>query len=223
MKPQRKSTFERDFGVARDKFPKLSYDLDKKRKLWVITGELDICDQAGIYWGTFDIRIFVPQNYPHCVPVVQELSTVIPRDIDWHIDADGFCCLDIQHRMTYDARKGINLSDFIMQKVYSFFANQLYKINHGSYAGEEYQHHFPGVAQFYREDLGLGVEAAILMLEGILEGWLGRNERCPCGGLYKLKNCHFASFSFLKWMGRDQLKKDLKSFRALADQSEARR
>ena len=63
------------------------------------------------------------------------------------------------------------------------------------------------------EDLGPGDEAAISLLDGILERWLGRNERCPCGGLEKLKNCHLASFAFLK--GMEQLRKDLRSFRTL--------
>ena len=214
--PQRKSAFERDFRLAAEKFPKLKYELDKQRKLWVITGELDICDRVGVYWGTFDIRIFVPQNYPHCVPKVQELSTLIPRDVDWHIDEDGTCCVDINHKMTHMARIGINLSDFITQKVYSFFANQLFKMSKGAYAGEEYEHHFAGVVQFYQEDLGLNQKQAIPMLEAILGGAIGRNGKCPCGSVQKLKHCHLISFSFLKSMERDQLRRDLRSFKALS-------
>lgn len=216
MKPRQNSAFARDFASAVDKFPKLKYELDEKRKSWIITGDLDICDLAGTYWGTFDIRVFVPQNYPHCVPIVQEVSTLIRRDVDWHIDENGICCIDINHKLIHMARMGINLTDFMTLKVYPFFANQLFKMKKGIYAGEEYQHYFAGVVQFYLEDLSLNEEQAISMLEAILGQTVGRNGKCPCGSLQKLKNCHLTSFSFLKGMDRDQLREDLASFNKLA-------
>jgi len=89
--------FERDFIEVANSFPKLEASWNAKLKMWLITGELDICDIKGVYWNTFNIVIAVPQNYPYCVPIVIEKSILIPRDIDWHISEEGICCLDVSH------------------------------------------------------------------------------------------------------------------------------
>jgi len=88
MKGKRKSPFERDFGEVANRFPKLTYGWVQTAKMWMITGELDICDTEGVYWDTFMIVIFIPRAYPYCVPIVMEKSNLIPRDIAWHISPE---------------------------------------------------------------------------------------------------------------------------------------
>ena len=148
-----KSRFERDFEIAKARFPKLRYSRSKKLDSWVIAGELDICDTKGIYWDTFDLFIIVPRAYPYCVPLLLENSEIIPRDIDWHINSKGFCCYDVDHNLTIMSKTGIDLLDFIANKIYSYFANQLYKLNKNKYAGAEYAHHLEGVIQYYIEEI----------------------------------------------------------------------
>lgn len=215
MKWQEKSRYERDFKKVEDRFPKLRNDYDSKTRQWIITGDLDICDTAGDYWGTFKIKMFVPQSYPHCVPCVQELSNIIPRHADWHIDDNGLCCLDIEHRLYVLSRKGIVLDQFISEKVYSFFANQLYKLRNEQYAGEEYKHNFDGVVQFYQEDLDLIPELAVTFLGKILDGTIERNILCPCGSKKKVKYCHWPSVQFLKSINTARLIIDHHNFKLL--------
>src|SRR5690606_18557162 len=164
----RKSLFERDFEVVEELFPKLTYSWSFKFKFWVIVGELDICDTRGIYWNTFNIIIAVPQKYPHCVPVLVEQSKIIPRDINWHISSEGLCCVDISHNLIAMSKIGINIYSFISDKVYPYFANQLYKLVENEYAGKEYAHHFDGIIQYYIEDHNLpNVNAVISLLQRI--------------------------------------------------------
>ncbi len=208
-----KPLFEKHFAEVEYRFPKLSYRYNKKYNRWHVDGELDICDNVGDYWGTFKIAIFVPQNYPYCIPIVKEVSEIIPRDVDWHINTEGICCIDITHRLIAMSVKGISIVNFITEKVYPFFANQLYRIQVNNYAGKEYAHAFNGVKQFYREELLLNERAAIIVLNALIESKrLKRNAPCLCGSGIKMKNCHLFALELLKTVGTKQLHEDLAAF-----------
>ncbi len=206
-----KSVFERDFAVAKERFPKLRYGWNAQLKMWVITGDLDICDTAGAYWNTFQITMLVPCGYPYSIPVVAERSIIIPRHIDWHISPEGLCCLDAEHSLIALSKRGIYLGDFIAEKVYTFFANQIHKLECKEYAGAEYAHHTAGVIQYYIEELNMpSVEATLQTLTQIFnKQGLGRNDKCPCGSHLKLKVCHDKAIETIKSFGRSQIKKDI--------------
>jgi hypothetical protein len=208
-----KSPFERDFVVAKERFPKLTYGWNAKLKMWVVMGELDICDTVGVYWNTFKIKMLVPRGYPFCVPIVAERSNIIPRDINWHISSEGVCCLDAEHSLIALSKKGINLGDFIADKVYSFFANQIYKLENKDYAGAEYGHHTEGVIQYYLEELNMpSAEATQQTLIQILKKErLGRNDKCCCGSGVKLKFCHYNAVEIIKSFGPLKIKKDIEN------------
>jgi len=210
------SLFEKDFEKATRFFPKLEYRKIEKGKIWRVSGELDVCDIVGDYWGTYIIAIYLSYSYPYCVPLVKEISKVIKREDDRHIDENGYCCLDIEHKMLMLKKRGMNLTDFIKNKVYPYFANQIYKDNEGKYAAEEYLHNFEGVQQFYREDLNIGsAELAINILQGIIFRKLPkRNKLCFCGER-KFKLCHLNSVEFLRSLPIDRLKTDLDEFSKL--------
>ena len=211
-----KSKFEKDFVAVEESFPKLSYFWNSKSKHWIVKGELDICDIEGDYWESFNIIIGIPQSYPHCVPIVFESSKLIPRDIDWHISQEGACCIDIEHRLIAMSRKGIKINSFIREKVYPYFANQLYKLSEEKYAGKEYSHHLDGIIQYYIEDLNLiSPEIIIHFLERILSNSLiGRNKKCPCGSGKKIKDCHLDEIDTIKSIGKKKIEKDLESIKS---------
>ncbi|ELR73306.1 hypothetical protein C900_04158 [Fulvivirga imtechensis AK7] len=214
---RRGKDFKKDFKIATELFPKLRANWNLKHESWHINGQLDICDEVGDYWGSFDVHITVPQSYPYCVPVVKEVSRRIKRDVNWHISKEGICCIDIDHKMLFLAVRGINIRDFIRSLVYPYFANQLYRIKKGKYAGEEFKHYFEGVRQFYSEHLDIhDAGTAILMLEAILQGLIpDRNKKCLCGKP-KIKKCHLSSVEFLRDLPQERLKTDLNEFRKIA-------
>lgn len=208
--------FEKDFLEAIQFFPLLKYSKNDKEKKWIVSGELEICDQVGDYWETFLIRIDIPTSYPYCLPTVKELSALIRRDDNWHISADGECCLDIEHRLLLLAKRGINLTCFIREKVYPYFANQIYKQRERRYAAGEYSHYFDGVVQFYQEELNIGTpELAVMILKSIISNKLpNRNELCICGNK-KFKHCHLTTVECLKCLPIKRLKEDLEGFTKL--------
>ncbi len=217
-----KSLFERDFGAVEIRFPKLMYSWSSKIKSWLIVGELDICDTKGIYWDTFNIAIVVPQSYPYCIPVLVEKSEIIPRNIEWHISSEGICCFDITHNLIVMSKVGINICRFINDKIYTYLANQLYKLADKKYAGKEYGHHLDGIIQYYIEEHHLPDENAVISLlhQIVIKSGISRNDKCPCGSGEKIKICHQQSINTIKMLGIAKIKTDLENIKA--DQNRAK-
>ncbi|MDG5800777.1 hypothetical protein QA597_10440 [Marinilabiliaceae bacterium ANBcel2] len=206
-----KHKFEIDFKKVSQLFPKLRYT--EKKSGWSIYGDMDICDIQGHYWETFDIEIFISNAYPYCTPVVWEKSFVIKRHPDFHIDVNGCCCIDIEHKLLMYQTRGMDLFGFIKDKVYPFFVNQVYRKYDGNYASGEYAHRFDGIIQFYKEELEIhSPELAIEILQKILDNNLPqRYDSCICGKK-KYKICHYASVEYLKLVPKTRLVKDILVF-----------
>lgn len=209
------SQFERDFIKVKESFPLLNYSWNNKSKSWLIKGDLDICDVKGVYWNTFNIAIVVPEGYPFCVPIVIEISQILPRDKDWHISDEGICCIDIEHNLIVMSKKGIQMKDFIEKKLYPYFANQLYKLEKHKYAGEEYRHETEGIIQYYNENLKIqSLDSIIDFIEIIIKNNdLTRNRLCPCNSGKKIKKCHETSIELIKTLGKVKILDDLKKLK----------
>jgi hypothetical protein len=97
--------------------------------------------------------------------------------------------------------------------VYPYFANQLYFEREEKYAAGEWEHREKGIYQFYADDLNIkSKDMAISFLKSILENSIPtRNELCLCGK-DKFKRCHGDAVNFLKSLGGEILKEDLKLF-----------
>jgi len=203
-----------DIIQVKDRFPKLTFRKIDDSKKYFLSGELDICDTKGEYWDTFEIIVLIPDTYPFCIPTVIEKSLIIPRTLDRHISEEGICCLDISHSLILLSKKGIRLHKFIAEKVYPYFANQLYFRENGFYAGEEYAHYFEGIKQFYREELKIDSPyLAVTFINQILLKQISRrNDKCPCNSGNKFKNCHLASIDLMNIIGVDRLTDDLNQF-----------
>lgn len=211
---KKQTLFEKDFALISSLYPKLRFSWNEKSKQWHVSGELDICDSTGLYWGTFDILIILESPYPVEVPLVFEISHIIPRIESWHISELGECCVDIPHNLKLVFQRGMRLPCFMKEKVYPYFANQLHRLTHHSYAGQEYGHRFEGVIQYYKDELNLdNPTLAMTFIKIILEKKIpGRNSTCLCNGGKKTKNCHLSSIETLKDLGEDILRKDLLDF-----------
>jgi hypothetical protein len=215
------SILERDFKRVNHIFPKLILKEKGEGNMWIITGDIDICDSVGDFWKTFSIAIFIPDSYPYCAPILQETSKHIKRNEDWHISDDGTCCIDIEHKLLLYAKRGFNIFEFIKNKVYTYFANQIYKTESGDYAAGEYKHYFDGIKQFYSEELEIKSEKlALNILQKILSKKLpGRNEPCICGKK-KFKYCHLKSVQLLQSLPIKRLKEDFVEYGKLVSKNE---
>ena len=81
------------YAAAVTKFPKLSEPLQVGER-WIITGGIDVIDNEGGYWDTYDVEIMIPQKYPSELPEVKEVGGKIERSADWH--NTEYCCLQLK-------------------------------------------------------------------------------------------------------------------------------
>jgi hypothetical protein len=219
MVSRKEKLIDKDFQKLKEVFPKLGLKtINQANDSWLISGEIDICDVAGNYWDTYEIKIRVPFSYPYCIISAQETSLKIVRSEDRHIDDLGICCLDISHKLLSMKMRGVNLLEFTKNKIYPFFANQVYFDQTGKYAAGDYPHRFDGIRQFYIEDLKIETdEEAIEILEFIFSKQkLSRNDKCFCG-FKKFKDCHLNAVEFLSSVGINQLRIDLAGFKGELD------
>jgi len=208
----------RDIKLFLDTYPNFSYKERKKKQYSIISGSLDVCDTKGNYWNSFKIEMYINRiEYPYTIPIVKEVDEKIRRDDNWHINKEGICCLDIEHDLEFQAKRGIEITSFYREKVYPFFANTTYKTRTGEYANGEYDHNFGGVIQFYQESMGLQkADLIVKILTGVLTNNIpGRNRPCLCGSGVKIKNCHLSEINFLKSVSKERLKKDLEEFQRI--------
>jgi len=187
-----------------------------RNKYLILRGDIDVCDTQGNYLKTFEVDIFINRkSYPYTIPLVKETSEFIDRNDDWHVNNEGLCCLDIDHKLLKLSQRGIHVSEFYQDVIYPFFCNTVFKQLYNDYANGEYPHEFNGVRSFYKLELKLEEPKLIIdILRSINTNKTpGRNQLCICGKT-KYKKCsdHFKSIQFLKSLPRERILKDLKSF-----------
>tara|TARA_Y100000815_G_scaffold272820_2_gene302551 strand:+ start:563 stop:1237 length:675 start_codon:yes stop_codon:yes gene_type:complete len=202
------SFLSRYFSFEKVQSPKFGY--------LALEGKISIVDDRNKLWGHFEILVLINKSeYPHTTPVVIEKTTLINRDWNFHISKDGECCLDIPHKLLKLKKRGILFEEFYREVIYPFFANYHFKKSTGYYANGEYDHHFAGIVQYYREEYALeDFQNIIAILETALYGTKYQpNKECPLCGGGKYKKCCRKKDYKLKGYGQPQLRIDLELFK----------
>lgn len=178
---------------------------------FIIKGSIDVIDDEGSYWDTYDVSILIPAYYPKELPILTETSKKIERHEDWH-NRDGICCLSTNAKMFHVLGEEINLLNWLDKFAHPFLANHVFRVKTGQYANNEFDHGTEGIVQGYCEIFILTtIKEVIDRLNLVCENKkLGRNDLCFCGSEKKYKKCfllnpikHYSSIPL------DTLKKDL--------------
>jgi len=177
------------FEAAQEKFPKLNRHL-KVGEVWEIEGAIDVIDDEGSYWDTYDVKIIVPKNYPDALFVMQETSGKIPKEADWH--NSNSCCVSTEAVIYSTLGDDLSLLNWIVKFAHPFLANHIVKMKTKEYASGEFAHFTRGIIQGYEKLFGLegqkAVVAKLASLCSILQK--GRNDKCFCGSGKKIKHCY---------------------------------
>lgn len=174
---------------AGKKFKKLNSP-EKCEVGWRIKGHIDVIDDEGGYWDTYEVRIIIPDGYPEQLPILIETSKKIERHEDWH-NTDGICCLSTNAKMFTTLKGDITLLRWLEKFAHPFLANHVYKIKTNAYASSEFEHGTAGLLQGYFEIFEtLNVHEVIRMLR-LMSGCLpmSKNAKCFCGSGKKYKRC----------------------------------
>ncbi len=159
----------------------------------LIEGTIDIIDRNKSNWGTYEVRIVVPEKYPTRAPTLFETGGQINRTSDWHINPDGSCCIAPTAKIYLTLADEITILKWIDKLVIPYLANHILKTQTGKYADIEYSHGSEGIREFYRKWFGNDDDTVILKMVKYITGVTAynRNDKCFCGSGKKYKNCHW--------------------------------
>ena len=186
--------FETDISTIPELYSGLCIIQENGEKF--LQGSLDIIDNTGKLWATYQIEIKASQGYPNKFPKLYETGNAFRKIADWHVNEDESCCIDVPASELIICRDGLNLNDYIQQYAIPYFANQKYRELNGYYLYGEYSHGIFGRIEFYQSKLNAkNVSEFMQMLDLIIKGFNpNRQVMCPFCHKTKFRKCHRNAF-----------------------------
>jgi hypothetical protein len=197
--------FKQEAALIPGNIPSLNY-AEKEDGLPYLFGELALRDEIGQIVDTYSIRIEPAPAYPFQFPYVYETGNRIPNNIDWHVFADGHCCIKSLPEELLLCKTGITLDWFIERQIVPYFFNQKYREIHGFFLHER-SHGLKGNIEFF-EDI-LRTRNPVKIVEW-LEFIKKRDEPirvsdCFCGSGIKYRKCHREAYRTLSKFTNQEL------------------
>lgn len=182
---------EKHFLDAKERYPKLKH-LIQGNNAWKIDGIIDVIDDEGGYWDSYEVSIVMDTDYPNSLPILVETGNKIERHIDWHMIPGGVCCLSTPAKMFYELGGDITLVKWLNEFAHPFLANHVYKVKTGQYANEEFSHGNKGILEGWRKIIPLIDSSQILLYlqQMVGKSKLSLNQLCFCGSGKKYKRCY---------------------------------
>lgn len=191
--------FEKDILLVPKLFNKLIIAQENEEQ--VLKGSLDIIDESGKLWDTYEVEIKGSESYPYTFPKLYETNNAFPKNADWHIYENDFsCCVDVTPNELIICKEGLNVVDFIKEFAIPYFANQTYRIREGYYLYGEYSHGILGRLEFYQSKLKAQSPIQLLqMFDLIIKDYNpDRREICLFCHKEKFRRCHRDAFRELQ-------------------------
>jgi len=181
------------------KYPELSFTQDSEEI--VVHGAFPVLGESGRVLDRYQIKIRIPPGFPNEVPVVYETGGSIPRSRERHIEnEEGKCCLEIEEDFWIRHGQEFNMTEFLDGPVRSFFADQSYFEEEGSWPHGQRSHGAEGIFEAYEELLGTQDRKAVCRWVYLLaqDEEIPFSYECPCGSGRRIKQCHSDLFIELR-------------------------
>jgi len=176
------------YSAAVLKYPKLA-EPQHIATGWLVAGSIDVIDDEGGYWDTYDVQIIIPDTYPIELPEVMEVGGKIKQSPDWHNTI--YCCLTTKAIMFAEMRGEVTLEKWLTNYVHKYLGNHVLKLKTGDYASGEFEHGTDGIIHGYKvlfnTDSTIEVQQILKALCG--KSTLSKNRICFCGSGKKIKRC----------------------------------
>ena len=179
---------KREKSVLAASYPALSWSLDDKNGMAVVSGQLLVCDGAGVP-RPITVRIDIPPTYPHGVPIAYALNGRFPMDPDGHVLEGGQLCMWLHELQPLDFIYRDVLTTYV-DHVVLFLHRALIYEQTGRWPGPAWAHGYNAYVDYLVEALGSVQNVEIFRLTLLSETVRKRNEPCICGSGKKYKACH---------------------------------
>jgi len=186
-------------------FPSLKYSTIQDGSS-VVSGELILEDEYGNHIDSYKILITPKSPFPTRFPFVYETGGRIPVNIDWHVFADGHCCIKSIPDEILICRKGFTLKEFIENEVTPYFFNQKFRETNGYFLNER-SHGIKGNIEFFQDVFKTKDSPTIirnlLFIKERTEP--NRVSLCFCGSGEKYRNCHRDGYRLINKFSDEEL------------------
>ena len=152
----------------------------------------------------FDVLVTIPLSFPLKLPTVIERGCKIPRTSDYHMNANGECCLGTKIALwDYVHRKQIKtFCQFLEEIIIIHFFQVKHFLVKGKWPQETEDHYTTGLIGSYKRTFNM-TEGE---LKKVLYGKFKRYSKCLCKSK-RFDKCHG------KYISLEQIQKDFKEMR----------
>lgn len=147
-----------------------------------------------IYQHIFYLVVIVDKTGQLSIPIVYLPKEQRPYKFE-HLYKDNSCCLGLTHELIGIWGEKQSAIDFFEKIIDPFLINLLSCRNTGKCATEERPHGEDGLADYYKDLLGMTAieckNALFYLYQKVRRGELAKGHNpCPCGSGKKLRHCH---------------------------------
>ena len=194
----------KDIQSVRIKYPQIHYEQSAEN--WLFVGSIDIVDNEGNYYDSYDVEIVGTLLFPRQFPKLYEHSNKFPKSADWLTFNDESCCTAVPGKEILATQNGITVLRYINEFAVPYLANQTYRKRNGNYANGEYAHNKYGEIEFFEE---LFFTKNLLIILRCIDLALSdkdlKNIKCVCTSDEKYKHCHRKSIKKARLLGKEYL------------------
>lgn len=139
----------------------------------------------------YRLQVIIPPSFPNKVPVVFEISGLIPSDYE-HKYLAGNLCLGINGEIIESLSKNDSLVQFFETYIRDALFSANYFCRYGEYPFGDRSHGSSGILSYYAELFDVDEEAARRILDTISQRSYRGHLPCPCGSSKIGRKCHGA-------------------------------
>jgi hypothetical protein len=142
----------------------------------------------------YNLQIEIQAAFPKAIPIVREISHLIPRDKKHHVNRDYInkkdsLCLGSRIRILQTISRNPTVTGFVEKCVVPF----LYSAKKGKFVFGELAHYYEGIVEDYEDIFDISGSQNVLMILNCLskKKRIANKLSCPCGCGKKLGKCPF--------------------------------
>jgi len=140
----------------------------------------------------YGLRIEIPAKFPNEIPIVREISNIIPRDDDHHVNRDkknytDSLCLGSRIKILQKISENPTIIGFIEKCVVPF----LYSITKNEFVFGELKHYYNGIIEDYEDIFDVSGSNKVIRILLCLskKKRISNKYPCPCGCGKRLGKC----------------------------------
>jgi len=138
---------------------------------------------------TYEIEIFVPEDFPESPPTVKETGGKIPEDFH-QFQPSGTLCLGAPVEVRRRFAKHRSLIGFINDQIIPYLYSYSCFREHGMLPHGELDHGAAGLLHYYMEYFGTDLLATLKLLKCLADNFAPPLGPCPCESGRQLDECH---------------------------------